>query len=82
MESERREDILPICEYYLDHFNKNKKYKFTLSSNSKTKLELYDWPGNTYLKLQIMLEKTIILNQSFNSYKGDFEIRGFAIRDG
>ena len=25
--SERREDIIPICNYYLDYFNKNKKYK-------------------------------------------------------
>ena len=29
--AERREDIIPICNYYLDYFNKNKKYNFSLS---------------------------------------------------
>ncbi|WP_300407935.1 hypothetical protein [uncultured Psychrobacter sp.] len=25
----RREDIVPICEYYLGYYNQNKKYKFS-----------------------------------------------------
>ena len=28
---DRREDIIPICEFYLDYFNLNKKFKFFLS---------------------------------------------------
>ena len=64
----RRDDIIPIYEYYLKYYNKNKDYKFTLSQNAKSKLELYDWPGNVS---QIMnyAEKTIILNQDLNIKK-------------
>ena len=36
---ERREDILPICEYYLDYFNKNKKFKFSLSKEAINYIE-------------------------------------------
>ena len=31
---DRREDILPLCIYYLNKYNKNIKYKFTLSKTS------------------------------------------------
>jgi len=63
--NKRREDIVPICEYYLNYYNKNKKYKFYFSSNSKTKLELYNWPGNISQIINYA-EKTIILYQDLN----------------
>ena len=61
----RREDILPIFEYYIDYYNRNKKYNFSFSKNAKAKMELYDWPGNISQIINYA-EKTIILNQDSN----------------
>ena len=68
----RREDIIPICYYYLDKFNINKNHKFYLSKNSEKKLEIYDWPGNIRQIINY-IEKTIILNQENNLNK-DYEL--------
>jgi len=64
--SERREDIIPICNYYLDYFNKNKKYNFILSKKSSNQLEVYNWPGNVHQIINY-IEKTIITFQDLNS---------------
>ena len=69
---ERREDIIPICDFYLKYFNLNKKFKFTLSKSSKSKLELYDWPGNVRQIINY-IEKTIILNQEYN-FESNYEL--------
>ena len=70
--SDRREDILPLCNYYLDKFNKNKKYKFSLSKTAVGKLESYNWPGNVR-QISNYMERLVILNQNHNSSK-DFEL--------
>jgi len=70
--SERREDIIPICNYYLDYFNKNKKYIFYLSKKSSNQLEIYNWPGNVHQIINY-IEKTIILFQDSNS-KSDYNL--------
>jgi len=64
--SERREDIIPICNYYLNYFNKNKKYNFSLSKRTSNQLEVYNWPGNVHQIINY-IEKTIILFQDLNS---------------
>lgn len=44
---DRREDILPLCEYYIDKFGKKySKPSMHLSAGSKAKLTKYTWPGN------------------------------------
>jgi len=63
--NKRREDIVPIYEYYLDYYNQNKKYKFLFSQNAKTKLELYHWPGNIPQIINYA-QKTVILNHELN----------------
>jgi len=68
--SERRDDIIPICNYYLDYFNKNKKYNFSLSKKSTNQLEVYNWPGNVDQIINY-IEKTIIFFQDLNS-KSDY----------
>ena len=68
--NERREDIVPICNYYLDYFNKNKKYNFSLSKKSTNQLEIYNWPGNVDQIINY-IEKTIIFFQDLNS-KSDY----------
>ena len=70
--NKRREDIVPICEYYLDFYNQNKKYKFSFSQNTKTKLELYHWPGNIPQIINYA-QKTIILNHELNK-NSNYEI--------
>ena len=59
----RREDIVIIFEFYLNYYNKNKKFNFIFSENAKSKLELYDWPGNISQIINYA-EKTIILNHN------------------
>ena len=75
--NERREDIVPICEYYLDYYNKNKKYKFTFSKSSRIKLEIYHWPSNIPQIINYA-EKTIILNQNMNN-NNNFEIENLPL---
>ena len=73
----RREDIVPICEHYLNYYRKNKKYNFTFSKSAKIKLELYDWPGNISQIINYA-EKTIILNQNLNN-DDDYEIENLPL---
>ena len=68
----RREDILPICNYYLDHFNKNKKFNLYLSKKVSDQLEIYEWPGNVRQIINY-IEKTIIINQDLN-IQSDYEL--------
>ena len=75
--NKRREDILPLCNYYLDYFNKNKKYNFILSKKASKQLEIYDWPGNIRQIINY-IEKTIIINQEHNS-KNDYELQNLPI---
>ena len=73
----RREDIVPICEYYINYYEKNKQKTFTFSNNAKTKLEIYDWPGNVS-QIVNYAEKTIILNKNLNN-NNNFEIDNIPI---
>ena len=73
----RREDIIPICLHYLNYHNKNKKFKFILSDIAKSKLNLYDWPGNI-LQIINYAEKTIMLNQDLNNGE-NFEIENLPL---
>ena len=75
--SERREDIIPICKYYLDYFNKNKKFNFYLSQKLSNQLEVYNWPGNIRQIINY-IEKIIILSQEFNS-KSDYKLDNLPI---
>ena len=69
---DRREDIIPLCNYYLNKFNRNKKYQFSLSKIAISKLESNDWPGNVR-QISNYMERLIILNQN-NNLNQDFEI--------
>jgi len=73
----RREDIVPICEYYINYYKKNDKFDFSFSNTAKTKLELYDWPGNVSQIINYA-EKTIILNQNLDN-KDFFEIENLPL---
>ena len=57
---------MPICEYYLNYFKKDNDLNFIFSDSAKSKLELYDWPGNISQIINFA-EKTIILNKNKNN---------------
>ena len=75
--SSRRDDIIPICHYYLNYYNKNKNFKFSFSETSNARLELYNWPGNIPQIINYA-EKTIILNQNMNDLS-NFEIENLPL---
>ena len=69
---DRREDIIPLCNYYLNKYNRNKKYQFFLSKIAIRKLESNDWPSNVS-QISNYMERLIILNLN-NNLTQDFEI--------
>ncbi len=62
--SERRDDVLPILDFYLNE-KSGGNLKFKFSSKALTKLQMYDWPGNIS-QLINYVEKSLILNQDQN----------------
>ena len=70
---DRREDIIPLCEFFLDKYNRNKKFKFSLSKKAIRKLESNQWQGNVR-QISNYMERLIILNQN-NNLTQDFEIQ-------
>ncbi len=62
--SDRRNDILPILDFYLNE-KSGGNLNFKFSSRALTKLQMYDWPGNIS-QLINYVEKSLILNQDQN----------------
>ena len=76
---ERREDILPILDYYLNDIGSDTK-NFKFSNSALTKLQMYDWPGNIS-QLINYVEKSLILNQDNISSK-ELEVDDLALEMG
>jgi two-component system, NtrC family, response regulator AtoC len=58
---ERKEDILPIAEHYIEKFSKeNRKAVLKISPKAKKKLLDYDWPGNIR-ELANTMERSVVL---------------------
>ena len=68
----RREDILPLCNYFLDKYNRNKNYKFYFSKKAIRMLESHNWLGNIR-QISNYIERIVILNQN-NNFSQDFEL--------
>ena len=77
--SKRRDDIIPIVEYYLEYYN-NSDIKISFSDLAISKLELYDWPGNVSQIINY-IQKTIILNQASEN-KNKLEVDDLALEMG
>lgn len=43
---ERREDIIPLCQYYLSRYNEKYRQKKQFSTQALDCLRTFDWPGN------------------------------------
>jgi two-component system response regulator AtoC len=59
---ERREDIIPLAEYFLQKMcEENHKEIKKLTSDSKKKLLAYNWPGNTR-ELANIIERAVVMD--------------------
>ncbi len=57
----RRDDVLPLAEYFLDIYNKaNDKNIVRMSSECAEKLRAYDWPGNVR-ELENAIERAVVM---------------------
>lgn len=57
----RKEDILPMTNYFLDKFKtKYRKPNLNFAESSKSKLKTYTWPGNIR-EMENMIERAVIL---------------------
>ena len=62
--AERREQIIPFSEYFLNSYSKKyKKPCVTLSAKAKRVFREYDWPGNIR-ELENVLERAVIVSTS------------------
>jgi len=60
---ERKEDILPLVDFFLAHYNKKfRKSVQSLSEETRRLLLNYDWPGNVR-ELKNALERAMILEE-------------------
>lgn len=59
---ERKEDVLPLAEKFIEQFTKKyHKEKLTLSSDALTKLKAHSWPGNIR-QLSHVIERAVLLS--------------------
>lgn len=70
---ERRDDIVPIVHFYLNHFNKKYKSNTIISKNLMTRLYNYDWPGNVR-ELKNVVERLVILSDSGEINENDYDV--------
>ena len=60
---ERKEDILPLVDYFVDKFNKKLALAITVDSEVKEILLRYEWPGNIR-ELENLIERMMLLAQN------------------
>jgi two-component system response regulator AtoC len=74
---ERKEDILPLTDYFLERLGKGK----TLSASARKKLTHYPWPGNIR-ELTNLIERTVVICPSTIIDENDLIFdRGFSLED-
>jgi DNA-binding NtrC family response regulator len=71
---DRPEDIAPLTQYYLEHYQKKyNKTSTTLSDCAIQALNSYQWPGNIR-ELRHVIERAIILTNSSKLIAQDFQL--------
>jgi two-component system response regulator AtoC len=60
---ERKEDILPLVDYFVDKFNKKLDLAITVDGKVKEMLLRYEWPGNIR-ELENLIERMMLLAQN------------------
>ncbi|MEG0575224.1 MAG: sigma 54-interacting transcriptional regulator [Anaerovoracaceae bacterium] len=69
---ERRDDVLPICNYYIKHFNEKYNRQIKLSKEAETILINNKWLGNIR-ELKNVMERLVILSAQDNIYADQIE---------
>ena len=83
---ERREDILPLAKYFIQHYNKRFKRDIRgISTAASAAMLEYDWPGNIR-ELRNTIERAVLLEEdewiqlpSLRLERGSFEYPAAAI---
>ncbi len=57
---ERKEDILPLLDYFLEKFNRKLGFSVQMRADVKAMLLRYDWPGNIR-ELENLVERMMLL---------------------
>ena len=60
---ERREDIQPLVEHFLDRYNKKYNKHILIMPDAMEQLISYNWPGNIR-EVQNVIERLVVINQS------------------
>ena len=60
---ERQEDIEPLIQNFLNHYNKKYSKQIDVYSDAMQLMVSYDWPGNIR-ELQNVIERLVVVNQS------------------
>ena len=67
---ERKEDIVPLAQHFIDQINKEYDSRKLLTKEFVDKLKCYHWPGNIR-ELKNVIERFYILSSEEGSYKLD-----------
>ncbi|NOT09227.1 MAG: sigma-54-dependent Fis family transcriptional regulator [Gemmatimonadales bacterium] len=79
---ERREDILPLAQYFLKrHAERYGKARSGISNEAAQQLRAYDWPGNVR-ELDHAVERAVLLARLDQLEAHDFALTGLAARPG
>ncbi len=60
---DRKEDIAPLCEFFLEKFNSKYRCSKILSASAKKILHCYNWPGNIR-ELENIMERIVIISNA------------------
>jgi len=67
---DRREDIIPLAEHFLDRFNKEHGKAVSFAPDALDLLLEYRWPGNVR-ELENLVERTVVMSKSALVRAGD-----------
>ncbi|KOA20362.1 transcriptional regulatory protein ZraR [Clostridium homopropionicum DSM 5847] len=70
---ERREDIIPLVQYYLSKLNSKYKLKKSFSAEAIKAMYNYNWPGNVR-ELKNMVERVVVMSSCDKILKSDLPI--------
>lgn len=60
---ERKEDVLPLIDYFLEKFNKKMGLAVSMDEDVKAMLLRYEWPGNIR-ELENLIERMMLLSKN------------------
>lgn len=77
----RKEDIFPLVNHFLKHFNNKYDLNVTISKNVMKELYRHEWPGNIR-ELKNVIERLVVLAESHVINIEEYEIvRGFDVHN-